>query len=577
MPTKLLYREKGWVIAAFFISALFLFSPAQVFAEWRASGSCDFAGFTTVSASETFPDEASCRAYAARGDGICREKANAAGYDFLAYTTFTLTEPCRQIGCDAGSWAFNGQCLPADEWCVRTYGPNIHAEGDNCNCDAGYSFVDGRCISLDSWCRDTYGANIHEEGGQCICDDGYSFANGACVTLDSWCRATYGENAVTDGENCNCKAGFVFNDKNVCVPASTVGVQTETKPQERREASEIKKSPPEQKLPEQPTPPPEAAVATAGEIRGKVFILRTDGTREAVSSGAGILPGDKIFTGARSSVLLSLQDGSKIVMSENSTFIAENPDAKKSYIEVVRGKVRFIMKCARRGCRRVYFGNAVAGVRGTDFVVDYSDTDNTGRVYVNEGSVEIRNVKNDQPVATVNANEQVALNTVTVKSGAVEALGGELWGTLTAGDAELLEAIEDSESGTADVILGFAILVGLPAGLIFLIVRRRRKKKKEDAGAQHASFVLKWGNILSLLLMVLFILMSIPDTPDAPATTAVSIGKIGFFAAVLSSLVVSIVRIAKKYHRARAILWLILTPVIALVLLLSAISPSAAG
>ena len=237
---------------ALFVLASFIFAK-PVFATWGAEGSCDFAGFTTVSGSKTFPDEASCRTYVAQGDGICRKKANDAGYGFLSYTTFTLTKNCYQIGCGAGQWSLRDKCVTKDQWCVGTYGPDIHEAGDQCVCDAGFNFVDNRCITQDEACQSKYGANIHgdgdqcvcddgfsflnnqcvtkdkacqtkydanihEEGGQCICNTGYSFFNDACVPMDQYCHTVYGDNAYPRGDSCYCTTGYVFNEKNICVP-----------------------------------------------------------------------------------------------------------------------------------------------------------------------------------------------------------------------------------------------------------------------------------------------------------------------------------------------------------------------
>lgn len=197
-----------------FILASLIFTP-PVFAAWSASGSCDFAGFTTINASETFPDEASCRDYVARGDGICKEKADAAGYGFLSYTTFTLTQNC--TGGDEEPQPAYPEPQPNESSCG---GANEYYSNGLCYCNTGYARFNGTCVSVDQWCQATYGANIHGENRKCTCDAGYSFLNGECVTIDQNCRSTYGENAYEKDDSCYCKTGYVFNEKKICVPES---------------------------------------------------------------------------------------------------------------------------------------------------------------------------------------------------------------------------------------------------------------------------------------------------------------------------------------------------------------------
>lgn len=257
--------------AVFSLATMFIFAR-PVFTAWSAAGECDFAGFTTISDSETFPDEASCRAYVARGDGICREEADAAGYSFLAYTTFTLTQDCvddtptcnganeyysdGQCFCNPGYWLLNNTCETYDFWCRATYGANIHAENEGCVCDNGYTFSGGRCITQDEACQRKYGTNFHAEGDRCICDTGYWFLNDACVTYDQWCSATYGENS--HEENGQCISGSQPVQDPTPPPQSSPILQSSTPPPPQKIIN-IKKtptSPAPTNNPDKKTPPP---------------------------------------------------------------------------------------------------------------------------------------------------------------------------------------------------------------------------------------------------------------------------------------------------------------------------------
>ncbi len=85
------------------------------------------------------------------------------------------------------------------------------------------------------------------------------------------------------------------------------------------------------------------------------------------------------------------------------------------------------------------------------------------------------------------------------------------------------------------------------------------------------SFILKWGNIVLLILMValaLFII-STTDPNTEQATLASFLGTIAFFLTALGIIVLGIVRLAKKYHRARSWIWIFITPILTILLLLS--------
>ena len=265
------------VFAVFSLATMFIF-VRPVFANWTASGECDFAGFTTIGASETFPNEATCRAYIARGDGICKEKADAAGYSFLSYTTFSLTQDCTgddqrcqakyganiyaegdRCICDTGYSFLNDACVTQDKACQITYGANMHAENESCVCDAGYTYSGGGCISEDEWCRKTYG-NAHAENGKCPCDSGYWFLNGKCVTPDQWCSATHGANSREENGRCISGSQSVQGQTSQSSPA----LKPSTPPPQTI-INKKTSAPPAKKLP--PKPPTKDEAARAEIIR----------------------------------------------------------------------------------------------------------------------------------------------------------------------------------------------------------------------------------------------------------------------------------------------------------------------
>lgn len=262
----------GAAVFVFFILASFVFIQ-QVFATSVASGRCTYNayGYThSEERSRSFPDEATCRAYAARGNAICAEYSGGlpgaftltrnctsdeqqcqdkyggnihaegdrcvcnAGYNFVGDKCITVDESCREryggnihgegdtCACDTGYNFANDRCVTLDESCQAKYGANIHGEGDQCTCDTGYTFAGDKCVvqDQDKGCREKYGANIHADGDQCSCDTGYNFLDNACVLAGDSCRSTYGENSYDKDGSCYCKTGYTFDEKKVCVPES---------------------------------------------------------------------------------------------------------------------------------------------------------------------------------------------------------------------------------------------------------------------------------------------------------------------------------------------------------------------
>ncbi|MFY9462139.1 MAG: hypothetical protein WAP51_02980 [Candidatus Sungiibacteriota bacterium] len=85
------------------------------------------------------------------------------------------------------------------------------------------------------------------------------------------------------------------------------------------------------------------------------------------------------------------------------------------------------------------------------------------------------------------------------------------------------------------------------------------------------SFVLRWGNIALLILMVAltFFITATTDPATKQATLASFLGTVAFFLAALGMMIFSIIRVFKKYHRARSFVWLIITPILTFLLFLS--------
>jgi hypothetical protein len=123
------------------------------------------------------------------------------------------------------------------------------------------------------------------------------------------------------------------------------------------------------------------SAATAGKVvylRGSVTATTRDGTRRDLTRDAAVLVGDTIATGARSTVLIRLQDGSKFELgpeaSMEMTKFNYQQDKEKDGIStrILKGVFRFVTgqvaKDKPENMNVEVGGTATIGIRGTHVV-----------------------------------------------------------------------------------------------------------------------------------------------------------------------------------------------------------------
>ena len=97
---------------------------------------------------------------------------------------------------------------------------------------------------------------------------------------------------------------------------------------------------------------------------------------------------DKIRTGLRSTARVSLEDGSKILLLQNSQAELENLSSVQRAIKLLKGRVRAVVKKLRGpGSFKIKTPVGVASVRGTEFEVEFSEEGQEMAVDVLSGSV----------------------------------------------------------------------------------------------------------------------------------------------------------------------------------------------
>jgi hypothetical protein len=140
-----------------------------------------------------------------------------------------------------------------------------------------------------------------------------------------------------------------------------------------------------------------AAVAersmTASIVEGNVTVQRSDGGVRTLGKGTLLNEWDVIQTGADSRVEISMTDGSTLRLGENTRLeLRVAPPTGKAFaarlwLGAVWAKVH---KLLQDESFQVETQNAVAGVRGTEFLVEAGAGTREDNVRVYEGSVEVR-------------------------------------------------------------------------------------------------------------------------------------------------------------------------------------------
>jgi hypothetical protein len=117
-------------------------------------------------------------------------------------------------------------------------------------------------------------------------------------------------------------------------------------------------------------------------LQGSVSIVRADGKKEIVAKEGNIYEGDRVETGKETGAVVNFKGGNKMHVSpdtqvEVKEFSAPGaPDSRKALMNLIKGKIRNQVEQKYNG-KTSYFKvstrGAVAGVRGTDFVVSHSE------------------------------------------------------------------------------------------------------------------------------------------------------------------------------------------------------------
>ena len=221
-----------------------------------------------------------------------------------------------------------------------------------------------------------------------------------------------------------------------------------------------------------------------GDLSGDVQIRHADDKIgwEFAEMDTIICVGDVVRTGNDSICILSLSDMTTFEMRPNSEVFMNTETEKQSQITLLFGKMLAnAKKMIIDGSMSVEMSQAVAGIKGTTFVVESNDTEST--LMVLEGTVEF--LTNDGETLIVNSNEMV-----TAKNG--EAGGIEPFSAIkelsTWSDtiqAEINSRLEEQEiildenyGSTKYLVYLLIFLIAVLIIVIALMLSKKRKAKK---------------------------------------------------------------------------------------------------
>lgn len=142
-------------------------------------------------------------------------------------------------------------------------------------------------------------------------------------------------------------------------------------------------------------------VGTIAEMDGSAEIKR-NGAWAPATVGAAVQRNDELRTGNPGRLQVVFQDDSVITLTEGSHLIIDDqvfhPDsgASRSFLRLLQGKVGALVSDYYHGQGARYeikTVTATAGVRGTDFVMQYDPRDGVTNVVGISGRIEVHNVK----------------------------------------------------------------------------------------------------------------------------------------------------------------------------------------
>ncbi|MEO0335612.1 MAG: FecR family protein, partial [Pseudomonadota bacterium] len=163
-------------------------------------------------------------------------------------------------------------------------------------------------------------------------------------------------------------------------------------------------------------------VGSIHTVMGPSYLILPDGKKMRVTKNLEVHEKDTVETSLRGHVKILFDDGNVANIKPNSKLKLDHyemGDSKKAILNLIKGKVRSKVRQKYKGTKSSQFQvrtkSAVAGVRGTDFVVEHSEDQRIiTRVSTFEGSVALRGNSTDEAeIAEIPAGHQASFIVVS--------------------------------------------------------------------------------------------------------------------------------------------------------------------
>lgn len=139
--------------------------------------------------------------------------------------------------------------------------------------------------------------------------------------------------------------------------------------------------------------------------------VESKGAARPVKKGAELKTGDTVITGEAATVIIELEDGSRLKLRQHSRLVLESAGEDTSVYLALGGVFAKIKKLTGSRRFKVRTHAAVAAVRGTEFFTAYGRKTRKGHdtwACVNEGSIEVTSAK-EKGAVTVKQGEGILI------------------------------------------------------------------------------------------------------------------------------------------------------------------------
>ncbi|MBI2655621.1 FecR domain-containing protein, partial [Candidatus Woesearchaeota archaeon] len=138
--------------------------------------------------------------------------------------------------------------------------------------------------------------------------------------------------------------------------------------------------------------PAGAAAGGIESLKGKVEVMQPDGSWKGAKPGTKIYLNDDVRTGKDSKAAIKLADETIFTLGHDSQFtVGDSKTESKLDFGRLKAKIKCLINTV--DCYPVRFTNAVASVRGTEYVATADQYSNKTTILVNEGTVSVTETK----------------------------------------------------------------------------------------------------------------------------------------------------------------------------------------